>query len=79
MSIPSRAFTPIRDPVYVHNDDDSFKTAQPHNVLEATPRAPRGVDERLTAIGSTPPVAGLPHYVPYAGQTPYNVWALYPQ
>lgn len=76
----TRAMTPVRNPVYVYNDDASWKAAtpQPRNVLDGPPPTPRGVDSRLTAEGTVPPVAGLPAYVPYAAQTPYNVWALYP-
>lgn len=76
----NRAMTPVQNPVYVYNDDDSFKTAHPAgtNVLER-PANTHGVDPRLTSQGSLPPVAGLTPIVPYAGQTPYNVWGLYPQ
>ena len=78
MSIPTRAFTLIQNPVYVYNDDDSFKPKMSPNVLEAPPRPPHGTDPRLTAHGTVPPVAGLPPYVPAAYQTPMNVWE-YPQ
>lgn len=75
----NRAMTPVQNPVYVHNDDDTFK--QPHpmaaNVLER-PAGPKGVDPRLTSQGSLPPVSGLTPIVPFAGQTPYNVWQLMP-
>jgi len=71
--LPGRAFTPIQNPVYIYNDDDSFKTKPtPHNVLEQPARP--GVDPRLTSQGSLPPVAGLAPYIPYAPQTPMNVW-----
>ncbi len=73
--IPARAFTPIQNPIYVYNDDDSWKPSPtPHNVLEQLPREPKDGDARLTAQGSRPPVAGLPQYVPAAYQTPTNVW-----
>lgn len=74
--IPARAFTPIQNPVYLYNDDDSWKPSpMPHNVLEQPPRPPHGGgDERLTSQGSRPPVSGLPHFVPAAYQTPHNVW-----
>jgi hypothetical protein len=77
----SRAMTPIQNPTYTYNQTADFKSAHPagSNVLERPPRNRDGVDPRLTSAGSTPPVAGLPAYVPYAGQTPYNVWTLYPQ
>jgi len=76
-----RAMTPVQNPVYLYNDDASFKTAHPagSNVLERPPAVPRGVDPRTTVQGDRPPVAGgIPPYVPYAGQTPYNVWSLMP-
>jgi hypothetical protein len=76
-AIPVRAMPPIPNPVYVHNDNDDFKrTPTPTHVL-ARP-ANDGVDPRLTSTGDTSRAAGIPGYVPYAGQTPYNVWALYP-
>ena len=72
--VPARAFTPIQNPVYVHNDDASWKPSPvPHNVLEE-PRHLPGEDARLTSQGSVPPVAGLPQYVPAAYQTIHNVW-----
>lgn len=76
----TRAFPPIRNPVYIVNDDASWKrTPQPLNVLQQGPAVPRGVDPRTTSAGSIPPVAGLTPIVPFASQTPYNVWGLYPQ
>lgn len=77
--IPARAFTPIQNPVYTfHNDANGFKqTPQPTNVLERPP-LPDGVDARLTSYGSEPPVDGLTPIVPMAGQTPFNVWDLFP-
>jgi hypothetical protein len=72
--MPARAFPPIRNPVYVYNDDDSWKPAWGRaNVLEAPPQHP-GVDPRLTSQGSKPPVSGLPTFVPAAYQTIHNVW-----
>jgi hypothetical protein len=80
MALPVRAMPPVRNPTYVYNDNDDFKaTATPRHILEARPVAPKNVDPRTTAAGSVPPVHGLPAYVPFAAQTPYNVWALYPQ
>lgn len=77
--IQTRAFTPIQNPVYVYNDDASWKPSPvPHNVLEQPPRPPHGGDPRLSSQGSRPPVTGLPHDVPAAYQTPHNVWE-YPQ
>lgn len=77
----TRAFTPIRNPVYNVSLDDSFRRASGHpgrqNVLERPPLPP-GADPRLTSYGSRPPVAGLTPIVPFAYQTPLNVWALYP-
>lgn len=77
----TRAFTPIRNPHYTYNLDDSFRQASGHpqarNVLDRPP-LPEGADERLTAYGSSPPVAGLTPIVPFAYQTPLNVWALHP-
>ena len=75
----NRAMTEIRNPVYVYNDDASFKTAHPMgtNVLER----PVTHDEntaRRTSQGSLPPVSGLTPIVPMAAQTPYNVWGLRP-
>lgn len=76
--VPTRAFTPIRNPVYIYADDDSWKPRPAWgNVLEQTPAHPEG-DARLTAQGTRPPVSGLPHFVPAAYQTPMNVWE-YPQ
>jgi hypothetical protein len=75
----NRAMTPIQNPVYAYDQTADFKRPQPQNVLERPAPAPKGVDPRLTSQGSVPPVAGLPQYVPAAYQTPYNVWALYPQ
>lgn len=77
----ARAMPPVQNPVYAYNDNADFKrTPQPTNVLERPAQRTRnGVDPRLTSAGSMPPVTGLPPYVPMAGQTPYNVWALYPQ
>jgi hypothetical protein len=73
--IPARAFTPVQNPVYVYNDDASWKPPpMPHNVLEEPPREPKDVDPRLTSQGTRPPVAGLPQFVPAAYQTPHNVW-----
>ena len=73
--VPTRAFTPIQNPVYVHNDDASWKPSPtPHNVLEQPPREPKDQDPRLTSQGTVPPVAGLPQYVPAAYQTIHNVW-----
>lgn len=79
-SFHTRAMTPIQNPVYAYNMDDSFKSAHPagSNVLERPPREPKGVDPRLTSQGSLPPVAGLPQFVPAAYQTPHNVWGMYP-
>jgi hypothetical protein len=78
-SFHTRAMPEIRNPVYAYDMTADFKrTPTPRHVLEQPPQTPPGVDPRLTAAGSTPPVSGLPPYVPYAGQTPYNVWALYP-
>jgi hypothetical protein len=79
-SFHTRAFTPVQNPTYLYNDDASFKSAHPAgtNVLERPAPNPRGVDPRLTSEGSIPPVAGLTPIVPFAGQTPYNVWGLYP-
>lgn len=75
----SRAMTPVRNPTYVYNDDSSFKTTPPaRNVLEIPPGVPKGTDPRLTVQGSLPPVAGLTPIVPFAGQTPWNVWGLLP-
>jgi hypothetical protein len=76
--LATRAFTPIQNPTYIYNDDASFKaTPQPRHVLDR-PETPSGGDRRLTSQGSMPPVSGLPHYVPFAPQTPHNVWE-YPQ
>lgn len=78
-SFATRAFTPVANPVYVHNDDASFKvTPTPQHALERQQIAAKGVDPRLTAQGSVPPVAGLTPIVPTAYQTPLNVWGLYP-
>jgi hypothetical protein len=75
--IPARAMPPVANPYYINNDNADFKqTPTPGHVL-ARP-APTGVDPRLTVAGDVPRTQGLPSYVPYAGQTPYNVWALYP-
>jgi hypothetical protein len=72
----TRAFTPVANPTYLYNMDASFKqTPQPRHVLDQ--RVPKG-DERLTVSGSTPPVTGLTPIVAMAGQTPFNVWGLYP-
>jgi hypothetical protein len=74
--IPTRAMPDIPNPVYIHNDNDDFKrTPTPTHVLM---RPPPGGDPRLTSTGDTSRAMGIPGYVPYAGQTPYNVWALYP-
>jgi hypothetical protein len=77
----TRGFTPIRNPHYVYNMDDSFRQASGHpqarNVLERPP-LPGGADPRLTSYGTRPPVAGLTPIVPFAYQTPLNVWALHP-
>ena len=76
-SFHNRAMTPIQNPTYAYDQTADFKrTPQPTHVLERPQRD--GVDPRLTSQGSLPPVVGLPPYVPYAAQTPYNVWALYP-
>ena len=76
--IPTRSMEPVRNPVYIHNDNDDFKqTATPTHVLMRPAARAGGVDSRLTAAGDVPR-GTLPAYVPYAGQTPYNVWALYP-
>ena len=76
--IQHRELPEIRNPVYVYNDDDSFKGRQPHNVLESkTSMGPRAVDPRLTSAGTTPALV-LPPAVPYSYQTGYNVWALRP-
>jgi len=74
----TRAFTPVRNPVYAQLADDSFKSPQPRHVLDQPQTKTDEADRRLTAYGSRPPVAGLTPIVPMAGQTPYNVWALYP-
>ena len=76
----TRAFTPVRNPTYVYADDASFKQSMPQarNVLELPPGVPKGTDPRLTVQGTIPPVAGLTPIVPFAGQTPYNVWGLAP-
>ena len=75
--IPARTMPEIRNPVYIHNDNADFKqTPTPGHVLSRPEH--NGVDPRLTSAGDTSRAAGLPGYVPYAGQTPYNVWALYP-
>ena len=75
----TRAFTPVQNPVYLYNDNADFKrTHTPGNVLEQPNPLPKGIDPRLTSQGSIPPVAGLTPIVPFAGQTPYNVWGLYP-
>ena len=43
--IPTRAFTPIRNPTYVYNDDDSWKPSPtPQNVLEQPPTEPKDAD-----------------------------------
>jgi hypothetical protein len=79
-SFHTRAMTEVRNPTYIYDQSADFKrTPTPRHALEMPPAHPGGVDPRLTSQGSLPPVAGLPAYVPYAGQTPYNVWALYPQ
>lgn len=80
MPMPNRmaGAPPVQNPVYVNNDSADFKRVpQPQHVLA---RPPTGeTDPRLTAYGDVPRVeGGLPAYVPMAGQTPYNVWALYP-
>lgn len=78
MGIPARSMAPVQNPVYIHNDNDDFKrTPTPSHVL-TRPAATANVDPRLTAAGDVPRTHGLPPYVPYAGQTPYNIWALYP-
>lgn len=77
-SFHSRAFTPIQNPVYLYNDDASFKTTPPaRNVLDHRAANPKGVDPRLTSQGNVPPVHDQP-IVPYAAQTPWNVWGLLP-
>jgi hypothetical protein len=76
----TRAFTPIRNPVYVYPDDDSFKTGHPAgtNVLERpAARTRNGVDPRTTVQGDRPsrnwtPIVGFP------GPSNYNVWGLRP-
>jgi hypothetical protein len=79
-SFHTRAMTPVQNPVYAYNMNADFKrTGAASHVLERPDPTPRGVDPRLTAQGSLPPVAGLPQFVPAAYQTPYNVWGLYPQ
>ena len=77
--IPARTFPSIPNPVYVTNDNDDFKrgTPTPTHVL-ARPAERSGIDPRLTSQGDTSRAAGIPAYVPFAAQTPYNVWALYP-
>jgi hypothetical protein len=76
----TRAMTPVRNPVYIYNMDDSFKSRHPAgmNVLERPTRAVSDEATRRTAAGSLPPVSGLTPIVPMAGQTPYNVWGLRP-
>jgi hypothetical protein len=75
----TRAMTPVQNPTYVYNDDSSFKQTPPaRNVLELPPGVPAGTDPRTTVQGTRPPVAGLTPIVPYAGQTPWNVWGLQP-
>lgn len=77
----TRAMTEVRNPIYRYDMSDDFKLSLggvvPPNVLEAPP-VPKGGDPRLTSAGTTPPVAGLPQYVPMAYKTPYNVWQLFP-
>ncbi|HUO48233.1 MAG TPA: hypothetical protein VMU09_05320 [Acidimicrobiales bacterium] len=72
---PHRAMAPINNPVWGYDNSGSFRTRQPGNVLD---HVNEGADPRLTAVGSLPG-ARLPAYTPYAGQTPYNVYALRPQ
>jgi hypothetical protein len=79
MPMPNRMAQapPIANPMYPANNNADFKrTPTPTHVL-AKPVAD-GVDPRLTSTGDVSRAMGLPAYVPYAGQTPYNVWALYP-
>lgn len=74
----TRAFPPVRNPVYAYDMSATFKQLpQPKNVLERPPLPP-GVESRRTSYGDLPPVAGLTPIVPMAAQTPYNVWGLYP-
>jgi hypothetical protein len=74
----SRAMQEVRNPVYVTNDAADFKQTPPaRNVLELPPDVPRGTDPRTTVMGTKPPVDWTP-IVPYAGQTPWNVWGLGP-
>jgi hypothetical protein len=74
----SRAMTPVQNPTYVYNDSAEFKQTPPaRNVLELPPGVPRGTDPRTTVQGTKPAVGWTP-IVPYAGQTPYNVWGLGP-
>jgi hypothetical protein len=72
---------PITNPVYAYNYSDDFKrTPQPTHALERRPPLPAGVDPRLTSQGDVS--RGAPSWTPIQGmayQTPYNVWALYPQ
>lgn len=78
-SFHTRAMTPVRNPIYIYNDDAAFKqTPAATHVLERPPLR-GGPDPRLTSQGSVPPVHGLTPIVPYATQSPWNVFALYPQ
>lgn len=78
-AIPSRAFTPIRNPIYIYNDDTAWKaTPQPVSALQEAAPVPRGVDKRLTSQGSMPPVHPNTYPFAFAQQTPGNVWDLYP-
>ena len=72
-----REMPPVANPPWHYDASGSFRTPQPGNVLNAYPTKAEGVDPRLTAMGSLP-AGHLPAYVPYAGQTPYNVYALRP-
>ena len=74
----SRAMTPVRNPIYITSDDASFKQSMPQARHVLDPGVPPGTDPRLTVQGSVPPVAGLTPIVPFAGQTPWNVWGLSP-
>jgi hypothetical protein len=75
----TRAMHEVRNPIYAYDQNADFKqTPQPRHVLDQ--RVPKDEDARLTVQGSTPPsaVGGLTPIVAMAGQTPYNVWGLYP-
>lgn len=78
-SFHTRAMPPVRNPVYAYNQSDEWKrTPQPAHALERPPRAPAGVDPRLTVKGDQPRAKGLTPIQGMAYQTPYNVWGLYP-